>query len=113
MNIRGEQMRLYAVTDRTWAHDAAGLLEQVAAAVDGGAGVVQLREKHLEDAAFLAVQALARRCLYRSLYTMSPWNTEVIPYLPEWANAAVRATTCGWRCRKAAFSVKLRWCSDR
>ena len=53
MNIRGEQMRLYAVTDRAWTHDAAGLLDQVAAAVDGGAGVVQLREKHLEDAAFL------------------------------------------------------------
>ena len=29
-------------------------MEQVAAAIDGGAGLVQLREKHLDEAAFLA-----------------------------------------------------------
>ena len=49
MNIRGEQMRLYAVTDRAWTHDAAGLLDQVAAVVEGGAGVVQLREKQRKN----------------------------------------------------------------
>ena len=42
------------MTDRAWTHDAEGLLRQVAAAVDGGAGIVQLREKHMGQADFLA-----------------------------------------------------------
>ena len=46
MKIDPKRLRLYAVTDRAWTHDAEGLLRQVAAAVDGGAGIVQLREKH-------------------------------------------------------------------
>ena len=49
MKIDPKRLRLYAVTDRAWTHDAEGLLRQVAAAVDGGAGIVQLREKHLGD----------------------------------------------------------------
>ena len=53
MSINREALRLYAVTDRAWARDEAALLRQVEAAVRGGAGVVQLREKHLDDAAFL------------------------------------------------------------
>lgn len=53
MSMNREALRLYAVTDRAWARDEAALLRQVEAAVRGGAGVVQLREKHLEDAAFL------------------------------------------------------------
>ena len=47
MKIDPKRLRLYAVTDRAWTHDAEGLLRQVAAAVDGGAGIVQLREKRL------------------------------------------------------------------
>ena len=54
MKIDPRQLRLYAVTDRAWARDTEHLMEQVAAAIDGGAGVVQLREKHLDEAAFLA-----------------------------------------------------------
>ena len=54
MKMEPRQLRLYAVTDRAWTHDAEGLLRQVAAAVDGGAGIVQLREKHLGQADFLA-----------------------------------------------------------
>ena len=54
MKIEPRQLRLYAVTDRAWAHDTEGLLRQVAAAIDGGAGIVQLREKHLGQADFLA-----------------------------------------------------------
>ena len=78
MNIRGEQMRLYAVTDRTWAHDAAGLLEQVAAAVDGGAGVVQLREKHLEDAAFLAeAERFVALCRQKGAVSIINDNVEI------------------------------------
>ena len=54
MKIDPKRLRLYAVTDRAWTHDTEGLLRQVAAAVDGGAGIVQLREKHLGQADFLA-----------------------------------------------------------
>ena len=54
MKIDPRRLRLYAVTDRAWARDTDHLLEQVAAAIDGGAGIVQLREKHLDPAALLA-----------------------------------------------------------
>ena len=54
MHITSQQMRLYAVTDRTWAADEAALFRQIQAAVDGGATLVQLREKHLPDGEFLA-----------------------------------------------------------
>ena len=53
MNITGEQLRLYAVTDRAWAADEDALLRQVEDAVSGGASTVQLREKHLAPDAFL------------------------------------------------------------
>lgn len=53
MKIRPEQMRLYAVTDRAWLNGKS-LKEQVAEAIDGGAGVVQLREKTLSKEEFLA-----------------------------------------------------------
>ncbi len=53
MNITGEQLRLYAVTDRAWAADEDALLRQIEHAIDGGASTVQLREKHLDDDAFL------------------------------------------------------------
>lgn len=65
MKITGEQLRLYAVTDRAWAADEDALLRQIEDAIDGGAAVVQLREKHLDEAAFLAeaerFTALCRR----------------------------------------------------
>ena len=54
MKIDPKQLRLYAVTDRAWARDTDGLLRQVAEAIEGGAGIVQLREKHLGQADFLA-----------------------------------------------------------
>ena len=65
MRVDREALRLYAVTDRAWAADGAALLRQVEAAVRGGAGVVQLREKRLDDEAFLKAArdftALCRR----------------------------------------------------
>lgn len=65
MNITREQLRLYAVTDRAWAADEAALFRQIEDAIDGGASIVQLREKHLDQAAFLAeaeqFTALCRR----------------------------------------------------
>ena len=54
MKIDAKWLRLYAVTDRAWAGGTEGLLRQVAEAIDGGAGIVQLREKHLGQADFLA-----------------------------------------------------------
>lgn len=50
MKIRPEQLRLYAVTDRSWLGQQT-LYEQVEAALRGGATIVQLREKTLEHAA--------------------------------------------------------------
>lgn len=65
MNITGARLRLYAVTDRTWAADEEALFRQIEAAIDGGASIVQLREKRLDEAAFLAeaerFTALCRR----------------------------------------------------
>ncbi|NCB52123.1 MAG: thiamine phosphate synthase [Clostridia bacterium] len=53
MKISSESLRLYAVTDRAWAKDADDLMRQVEEAIEGGASVVQLREKCLCDAEFL------------------------------------------------------------
>lgn len=57
-------MRLYAVTDRAWT-GRQSLYEQVEAALKNGATCVQLREKELDGAAFLAearqMAALCRR----------------------------------------------------
>ena len=57
-------MRLYAVTDRAWLGSRT-LCEQVEAALKGGVTCVQLREKELEEAAFLReareLSALCRR----------------------------------------------------
>ena len=51
MNITREQLKLYAVTDRSWLGSET-LYEQVEKALKGGATLVQLREKHLDDTAF-------------------------------------------------------------
>ena len=52
MRCRPEMMRLYAVTDRTWTKKKS-LIEQVEAAICGGATCIQLREKNLDEEAFL------------------------------------------------------------
>lgn len=54
MKLKSQQLRLYAVTDRAWAADEDALMRQIEAAIDGGAAMVQLREKHLDSEAFLA-----------------------------------------------------------
>lgn len=53
MKLRPEELKLYAITDRTWAHDMDGVLAQVEAAIKGGATFVQVREKHLDAREFL------------------------------------------------------------
>ena len=52
MECRKENMLLYAVTDRAWT-GCQSLLEQVECALKGGATCVQLREKELDESAFL------------------------------------------------------------
>ena len=54
MKIKPGELKLYAVTDRTWAHDADGVLDQVEDALKGGVTFVQVREKELEPRAFLS-----------------------------------------------------------
>ena len=61
MKCKKETMLLYAVTDRTWIGRQT-LYEQVESALKGGATCIQLREKHLEEAAFLE-EAIAMRKL--------------------------------------------------
>lgn len=64
MKCDKQMMRLYAVTDRAWV-GRQSLYEQVEAALKGGATCVQLREKNLDDEAFLRealeISALCRR----------------------------------------------------
>lgn len=52
MKLTTEMMRLYAVTDRSWLRGET-LYEQVERALAGGVTLVQLREKELEEEAFL------------------------------------------------------------
>lgn len=52
MKLTPEMMRLYAVTDRSWLRGQT-LLTQVKQALAGGVTLVQLREKELDEAAFL------------------------------------------------------------
>lgn len=54
MNVTAEQMRLYAVTDRSWLGTAT-LSQQVREALLGGATFVQLREKNIDFDAFVAL----------------------------------------------------------
>ena len=64
MRCDKRHMLLYAVTDRTWTREQT-LYEQVEAALKGGVTCVQLREKELDEAAFLreakSICALCRR----------------------------------------------------
>lgn len=64
MKCDKDMMRLYAVTDRAWVGKQS-LYEQVEAALKGGVTCVQLREKDLEEEAFLQeameLSALCRR----------------------------------------------------
>ena len=61
MKCNKEMMLLYAVTDRMWTGKQT-LMEQVEDALKGGATCVQLREKELDEAAFLQ-EALEMKAL--------------------------------------------------
>ena len=62
MKLNNDMLRLYAVTDRAWLRGRT-LFEQVEEALRGGATMVQLREKTLdEDAFFHEAVELTRLC---------------------------------------------------
>lgn len=62
MKLTKEMLRLYAVTDRSWLRGQT-LLEQVEQALIGGTTLVQLREKELDEEAFLReATQMARLC---------------------------------------------------
>lgn len=61
MKLHRRHLLLYAVTDRAWTGHRT-LLEQVEAALRGGATMVQLREKTLDEAAFLREAVEMARC---------------------------------------------------
>ena len=64
MKCDKKHMLLYAVTDRAWTGERT-LYQQVEAALKGGVTCVQLREKDMDDAAFLReareIRALCRQ----------------------------------------------------
>ena len=64
MKITPSDMRLYAITDRRWLGGST-LLEAVEAALRGGAGIVQLREKDLDEASFLKEATEIRALCHR------------------------------------------------
>ena len=78
MKVRPEQLRLYAVTDRAWAEDEDVFLAQVEAAIEGGAAFVQLREKHLNDEAFLAeAERFVTLCRRKGVVSIINDNVEI------------------------------------
>lgn len=71
-------MRLYAVTDRAWAADEDALMAQIEAAIDGGAAMVQLREKHLDEDAFLKeAERFVALCRRRGVISIINDNVEI------------------------------------
>lgn len=64
MKLDKKDLTLYAVTDRHWLNGRR-LIDDVQASLDGGATFIQLREKNLEHAEFLAeaieIQKLCRK----------------------------------------------------
>ena len=48
MEFRREQLKVYAITDRSWLGEQT-LAQAVESALAGGATMVQLREKHLDE----------------------------------------------------------------
>jgi len=53
MKVKAEQLRLYAVTDRSWLKPTEHLSKPVEELLKGGVTCVQLREKEAEDSLFL------------------------------------------------------------
>ena len=77
MKVDPCRLRLYAVTDRAWLNGGR-LADAVAAALDGGATFVQLREKALDPADLLAeARELAALCHARHVPCVVDDNVEI------------------------------------
>lgn len=64
MEFNEKMLRLYAVTDRAWVGKQT-LLEQIEAALKGGATIVQLREKKLDEDNFVAEAIQVRNLCHK------------------------------------------------
>lgn len=64
MKFNEKMLLLYAVTDRAWVGKQT-LLEQIEDALKGGATIVQLREKKLDEASFVAEAIQVRELCHR------------------------------------------------
>lgn len=77
MKLSPETLRLYAVTDRSWLNGRT-LAEQVSEAIDGGATIIQLREKTLSEEEFLAqAKELALLCHSKNVPLIINDNVEI------------------------------------
>lgn len=77
MKLSPETLRLYAVTDRSWLNGRT-LAEQVSEAIDGGATIIQLREKALSEEEFLAqAKELALLCHSKNVPLIINDNAEI------------------------------------
>ena len=77
MKLEPSRLRLYAVTDRSWLNGGR-LVDAVAAALDGGATFVQLREKALDPADILAeARQLAALCYARQVPFVVDDNVDI------------------------------------
>ena len=77
MKVLPQQLRLYAVTDRTWLNGRR-LADVVAQAIDGGATFVQLREKCLDEHDLLAeAEELSALCHFRHVPFVIDDNVEI------------------------------------
>ena len=77
MKLESSKLRLYAVTDRSWLNGGR-LVDAVAAALDGGATFVQLREKALDPADILAeARQLAALCHARQVPFVVDDNVDI------------------------------------
>lgn len=54
LKLSKQDLAIYAVTDRKWLKEEETLAQQVEKAIQGGATIIQLREKYLRDEEFLA-----------------------------------------------------------
>ena len=78
MKVKSEQLRLYAVTDRSWAADGEAFFRQITDAIDGGAAFVQLREKHLNQDDFQAeAERFVALCRERGVVSIINDNVEI------------------------------------
>lgn len=77
MKIAPELLRLYAVTDRSWLNGRT-LAEQVSEAIDGGATIIQLREKTLSEQDFLEeAKVIANICHSKNVPLIINDNVEI------------------------------------